>query len=63
MEITAAYVTLLPDRSVARTIEVGDNAMVDVDADGCPIGIETLDGASWQSVLVTLAMRGRLRIV
>ena len=59
----ACYVYLLPGRTaVARTIEVNDSVMVDVDAEGRPVGIETLGEAGWQDALMTLAMRGRVRI-
>jgi uncharacterized protein YuzE len=59
----ACYVHLLPGRTaVARTIEVNDSVMVDVDAEGRPVGIETLGEAGWQDALMTLAMRGRVRI-
>lgn len=59
----AGYVYLLPERTpVARTIEVNDSVMVDVDAEGRPVGVETLDDAGWESALVSLAMRGRVRI-
>jgi uncharacterized protein YuzE len=60
--IVASYAHLLPERKVARTIEVSDDVMVDVDAGGCPVGVETLDGSDWRDALVTLAMRGRVRI-
>lgn len=59
----AGYVYLLPERTpVARTIEVSDSVMVDVDAEGRPIGVETLGDADWQSALASLAMRGKVRI-
>ena len=60
--VNACYAYLFPGRAVARTIEVADTIMVDVDADGCPVGVETLDGSDWTGALVSLAMRGRLRI-
>jgi uncharacterized protein YuzE len=59
----AAYAYLLPeDTPVARTVEVSDSVMVDVDDRGRPIGVETLDGSDWPAALVTLAMRGRVAI-
>ena len=61
--IQACYARLLPERKVARTVEVSDDVMVDVDADGRPVGVETLDGSDWASALASLAMRGRVRIV
>ena len=61
--IQPCYARLLPERKVARTVEVSDDVMVDVDADGRPVGVETLDGSDWASALASLAMRGRVRIV
>ena len=59
----ASYAYLLPERTrVARTIEVSESVMVDLDAEGRPVGVENLDGADWSAALVTLAMRGRVRI-
>ena len=60
--IQPCYARLLPERKVARTVEVSDDVMVDVDADGRPVGVETLDGSDWASALASLAMRGRVRI-
>ena len=59
----AGYVYLMPERPVARTIEVGDSMMVDVDAEGRPVGVEMLGGMDdWPTALASLAMRGRVRI-
>lgn len=58
----ASYAYLRPDGKVARTVEVSDSVMVDVDAEGRPVGVETLDGSDWTGALATLAIRGRLRI-
>lgn len=59
----AGYVHLLPRGTpVARTVEVSESVMVDVDDQGRPIGVETLDGSDWQAALAALALRGRLRI-
>ena len=58
----ACYVYLFPERPVARTVEVSDSVMIDVDDRGRPIGVETLDGSDWPTALATLAMRGRVRI-
>jgi uncharacterized protein YuzE len=61
--VEAGYVYLLPKGTpFGRTVTVGDDVMVDVDPDGRPIGVEVLDGADWTAALVTLAMRGRVRI-
>jgi uncharacterized protein YuzE len=58
----AGYAHLLPEGTpVARTVEVSDSVMVDVDDRGRPIGVETLDGSDWQAALATLAMRGKVR--
>jgi hypothetical protein len=60
----AGYARLLPEGTpVARTIEVSDSVMIDVDDQGRPIGVETLDGSDWPAALATLAMRGRVRII
>lgn len=60
---SAGYVYLLPgDIPVARTVGVSESVMVDVDDRGRPVGIEMLDDADWQSALVSLALRGRVRI-
>jgi len=57
------YAYLLPKGTpVARTVEVSDSVMVDVDDQDRPIGVETLDGSDWLAALATLAMRGRVRI-
>ena len=58
----ASYAYLFPDRKVARTIEVTDSVMVDVDEEGRPVGVETLDGSDWTGALISLALHGRLRI-
>lgn len=62
MSIQPCYVYLAPSLKFARTVEVTDDVMVDVDVEGRPIGVETLDGSDWAGALATLAMRGRLRI-
>lgn len=60
-ECGAAYATLRYGK-VARTVEVTESVMVDVDADGRLLGVEVLDGSDWRDALVTLAMRGRLTV-
>jgi len=61
--IEAGYVYLLPEGTpFGGTVEVSDSVMVDVDPDGRPIGVEVLGGADWATALVTLAVRGRVRI-
>lgn len=40
-EANALYITLR-EAQVAKTNEVTDNLIIDLDADGCPIGIEIL---------------------
>jgi len=62
--IEASYAYLLPEETpFGRTIEVTPSVLVDVDPEGRPIGVEVLGEADWASALVTLAMRGRVRIV
>jgi uncharacterized protein YuzE len=39
-EAEATYVELVDGAAVARTVEVSDLVMVDVDADGRPVGVE-----------------------
>ena len=58
----ASYAYLRPDFEIARTIEVTSSVMVDVDAEGRLVGVETLDGSDWTGALATLAIQGRLRI-
>lgn len=61
-EARASYAYLHPGRTIARTVEVTGSVMVDVDAEGCLVGVETLDGSDWTAALAALAIRGRLRI-
>ncbi len=53
----------LREGAVARTIEVSDSVMVDVDSDGLVLGVETLDGSDWRDALVVLARSGGLHAV
>jgi uncharacterized protein YuzE len=55
----ALYATLRKGQH-ARTIEVTDSVMVDVDAEDHVLGIEMLSDTDWPGVLVNLAMVGRL---
>lgn len=57
-----SYVYLAPELTFARTIEVNDDVMIDIDTEGRIIGVETLDGSDWTDALITLVMNGRLRI-
>jgi uncharacterized protein YuzE len=52
----------LRDGNVARTVEVGDDFMIDLDADGRPLGVETIGDADWTQALVRLAMAGNIRV-
>lgn len=61
--IGPCYAYLAPERIFARTVEVNPSVMVEVDADGRVIGVETLDGSDWTAALATLAVRGRVRVV
>ena len=54
--------TRLRTGAVARTVEVTNSIMVDVDAEDRILGVETLNGEDWQAALVTLAMTGRLTV-
>ena len=57
----AAYARLR-EGTVARTVEVSDSVMVDVDENDLILGVETLDNSRWQDALASLAMAGRLAI-
>ena len=59
--IIPAYARLRGGTS-ARTIEVTDSIMVDVDEGDRVIGVETLGGEDWRNALVALAMEGRLAV-
>jgi uncharacterized protein YuzE len=61
-QVNATYAKLREGK-VARTVEVSDSEMVDVDSDGCVLGIEVLGGTDWEGVLVSLAMAGRLKVL
>lgn len=37
-------------------------ALADVDAEGCVLGVEVLDGGDWRDALAALARSGRLVI-
>ena len=52
----------LRDGDVARTVEVGDDFMIDLDSDGRPLGVETLGDADWTQAIIRLAMAGTIRI-
>lgn len=53
----------LREGAVARTIEVSDSVMVDVDSDGLVLGVEVLDGGDWRDALANLARAGRLAVL
>ena len=59
--IQAAYARLR-EGTVARTIQVTDSILVDLDGRDRILGVETLSGEDWTSALATLAMTGRLAI-
>jgi hypothetical protein len=59
--IAPAYARLREGR-VARTVEVSDSVMVDVDDNDLILGVETLGGEDWHGALASLAMAGRLAI-
>lgn len=61
MAIIPAYAHLRSG-TVARTVEVSDDVMIDVDSEDRVLGIETLGGEDWRDALASLAMAGRLAI-
>jgi uncharacterized protein YuzE len=48
--------------SVARTVQVTDSLLVDLDERDRILGVETLNGEDWRDALVNLAMTGRLAV-
>lgn len=56
-----AYASLR-EGTVTRTVQVTDSILVDLDDRDRILGVETLSGEDWTSVLATLAMTGRLAI-
>jgi uncharacterized protein YuzE len=58
-QVNACYAKLREGK-VARTFEVSDSEMIDVDSDGQVLGVEVIGGTDWEDVLVRLAMQGRL---
>lgn len=49
--------------TVARTVQVTDSLLVDLDADDRILGVECLSkDVIWQDALITLAMVGRLAV-
>jgi uncharacterized protein YuzE len=57
--IIATYVQMR-QADVARTIEVTESVMIDVDSSNAIIGIEVIGGVDWASALMKLAVVGRL---
>jgi uncharacterized protein YuzE len=53
----------IPPGGVARTIEVTDSIMVDVDVEGRVLGVEVIGDGNWVDGIVKLVMIGRLRVV
>lgn len=60
--MNVSYVRLF-EGEIARTAEVADDILVDVDAVGQVLGIEVLGGRNWVDGLAALAMTGRLRVI
>lgn len=48
---------------VAWTAEAGEDANVDVDSLGRPLGVEVIGDGDWRDALVQLALEGRVRIM
>lgn len=57
----AAYAHLR-EGTVARTVQVTDGVLIDLDERDRILGIETLGGEDWTEALATLAMAGRLAV-
>lgn len=60
--IVTAYARLRHG-DIAWTAEAGEDANVDVDAAGRPLGIEVIGDGDWRDALVRLALEGRVRIM
>ena len=52
----------LREGDVARTVQVTDSLLVDLDGNDRILGVETLGGEDWREALVSLAMTGRLAV-
>jgi uncharacterized protein YuzE len=52
----------LREGTVARTVQVTDSLLVDLDGNDRILGVETLSGEDWREALVNLAMTGRLAV-
>lgn len=51
-QLGAVYLTVRPDTTIAHSIEVQKNVVLDLDADGEVVGIELLDANQDQIVLL-----------
>ena len=60
--ISACYAKLT-DCEIVRTIPAGPGVNFDVDKNGRPVGIEVLGTTDWAAQLVTLFLRGEVRLV
>jgi uncharacterized protein YuzE len=60
----AGYAYLLPEPRprIVRTVFLGEDILIDLDADGRPVGIEWLGEGDWTAALARAAMAGRLRV-
>lgn len=52
----------LREGCVARTVQVTESLLVDLDENDRVLGVETLSGEDWREALVNLAMTGRLAV-
>jgi hypothetical protein len=58
---TLSY-TYLRNTPVARTVQVSDGIMVDLDERDRVVGVESISGEDWRDGLAALAMAGRLAV-
>jgi uncharacterized protein YuzE len=61
--VPAASYVKLSEREIVRTIEVGDDVMIDLDWTGRPVGIETIGDGDWRDAIIRLLMAGEVRLV
>lgn len=59
--VNTSYVTLRSNRQVVRTVECAYGVLVDLDAEGMVIGIETIGDVSFEMTLLSVVMKASLR--